>query len=54
MAVVLVLLVVLVAIVVMRPPRGPDGPDTAQRLEAYLLAQDRRHKQLRKDHLTDW
>lgn len=52
--VIILALVLLAAVIVMRPPRGPDGPDTSQQLEAYLLARDRRHKQLRKDHLTDW
>lgn len=54
MLTILLAVVVLAAILLMRSPRDPGGPPASRQLEAHLLAMDRRHKQLRKDHLSDW
>lgn len=54
MVIVVIAGLILLVILLSRPPSGPTGPSPSAQVEAYLLAMDRRHKQLRKDHLSDW
>lgn len=54
MQIALITFVVLAAFFVLRRPSGRSGPPASAQLESYLLAMDRRHRQLRKERLSDW